>query len=64
MEHYIDNEGNVIVSKSIRPIIEYPETFLRSKRGAEDSSDMEICILESMMSITRHIWTKLIPLDI
>jgi hypothetical protein len=34
MEHYIDDEGNVIVSKSIRPIIEYPETFLGSKRGA------------------------------
>ena len=35
MEHYIDNEGNVIVSKSIRPIIEYPETFLGSMRGAK-----------------------------
>src|ERR1044072_1111959 len=34
MEHYIDDEGNVIVSKSIRPIIEYPETLLGSKRGA------------------------------
>jgi hypothetical protein len=35
MEHYIDDEGNVIVSKSIRPIIEYPETLLGSKRGAK-----------------------------
>jgi hypothetical protein len=35
MEHYIDDEGNVIVSKCIRPIIEYPETFLGSKRGAK-----------------------------
>jgi hypothetical protein len=34
MEHYIDDEGSVIVSKSIRPIIEYPETFLGSKKGA------------------------------
>ena len=33
--HYIDDEGNVIVSKSIRPIIEYPETVLGSKRGAK-----------------------------
>jgi hypothetical protein len=35
MEHYIDDEGNVIVSKSIRPIIEYPETILGSRRGAK-----------------------------
>ena len=35
MEHYIDDEGNVIVSKSIRPIIEYPETILGTKKGAK-----------------------------
>ena len=35
MEHYIDDDGNVIVSKSIRPIIEYPETLLGTKRGAK-----------------------------
>lgn len=35
MEHYIDDDGNVIVSKSVRPIIEYPETFLGTKRGAK-----------------------------
>ena len=34
MENYIDDEGNVIVSKSVRPIIEYPETFLGTKRGS------------------------------
>ena len=35
MVHYIDDEGNVIVSKSIRPIIEYPETILGTKKGAK-----------------------------
>jgi len=35
MERYIDDEGSVIVSKSIKPIIEYPETCLGSKRGAK-----------------------------
>lgn len=34
MENYIDTEGNVIVLKSVRPIIDYPETILGSKRGA------------------------------
>lgn len=35
MEDYIDSDGNVIVSKSIRPIIDYPETILGAKRGAK-----------------------------
>jgi hypothetical protein len=32
MEDYIDRDGNVIVSKSITPIIDYPETILGAKR--------------------------------
>ena len=34
MENYIDSAGNVIVLKSIRPLIDYPETILGSMRGA------------------------------
>ena len=32
---YYDGEGNIIVPKSVRPIIDYTETKLGSKNGAE-----------------------------
>ena len=35
MENYIDSDGSVIVSKSIRPLIDYPQTLLGSMRGAK-----------------------------
>jgi len=35
MENYIDSDGNVIVLKSIRPLIDYPQTLLGSMRGAK-----------------------------
>lgn len=33
--HYIDREGNIIVPKPVRPIIDYKETSLRNKKGAK-----------------------------
>jgi hypothetical protein len=32
---YIDGEGNILIPKSVRPIIDYPETNLGSKKGAK-----------------------------
>jgi len=32
--NYIDGEGSIIVPKSVRPIIDYEETLLGSKKGA------------------------------
>jgi hypothetical protein len=32
--YYIDGNANIIVPKSVRPIIEYEETYLGSKEGA------------------------------
>jgi len=32
---YIDGEGNILIPKSVRPIIDYTETNLGSKKGAE-----------------------------
>jgi hypothetical protein len=32
---YIDGEGNILIPKSVRPIIDYTETKLGSKNGAE-----------------------------
>jgi hypothetical protein len=32
---YIDGEGNIIVPKSVRPIIDYKETALGDKKGAK-----------------------------
>ena len=32
---YIDGEGNILIPKSVRPIIDYTETDLGSKNGAE-----------------------------
>ena len=32
---YIDGEGSIIVPKSVRPIIDYEETFLGTKKGAK-----------------------------
>jgi len=32
---YIDGEGNILIPKSVRPIIDYTETNLGSKNGAE-----------------------------
>jgi len=34
MENYIDSDGSVIVLKSIRPIIDYPQTLLGNMKGA------------------------------
>ena len=31
---YIDGEGNILITKSVRPIIDYTETNLGSKNGA------------------------------
>jgi hypothetical protein len=33
--HYIDGEGNIIVPKPVRPIIDYKETSLGNKKGAK-----------------------------
>ncbi|MDQ6667685.1 MAG: hypothetical protein M3Y53_05590 [Thermoproteota archaeon] len=33
--NYIDGEGGIIVPKSVRPIIDYEETFLGTKKGAK-----------------------------
>jgi hypothetical protein len=33
--NYIDGEGSIIVPKSVRPIIDYEETFLGTKKGAK-----------------------------
>ena len=32
---YIDGDGNILIPKSVRPIIDYTETNLGSKNGAE-----------------------------
>jgi hypothetical protein len=32
---YIDDEGSIIVPKSVRPTIEYQETLLGNKKGAK-----------------------------
>ena len=32
---YIDGEGNILIPKSVRPIIDYTETNLGNKKGAE-----------------------------
>lgn len=32
---YIDGDGNILIPKSVRPIIDYTETKLGSKNGAE-----------------------------
>ena len=32
---YIDGDGNIIVPKSVRPIIDYKETVLGNKKGAK-----------------------------
>lgn len=32
---YIDGEGNILIPKSVRPIIDYTETNLGSKKGAK-----------------------------
>jgi hypothetical protein len=32
---YIDRDGNIIVPKSVRPIIDYKETLLGNKKGAK-----------------------------
>ena len=32
---FIDGEGNILIPKSVRPIIDYNETNLGSKKGAE-----------------------------
>ena len=32
---YIDGEGSIIVPKSVRPIIDYEETFLGTQKGAK-----------------------------
>ena len=32
---YIDGEGNILIPKAVRPIIDYTETNLGSKKGAE-----------------------------
>ena len=32
---YIDDEGSIIVPKSVRPTIEYEETLLGNKKGAK-----------------------------
>jgi hypothetical protein len=31
---FVDGDGNIVVPKSVRPIIEFKETFLGSKKGA------------------------------
>lgn len=33
--NYIDGEGSIIVPKSVRPIIDYEETLLGTKKGAK-----------------------------
>lgn len=33
--HYIDGDGNIIIPKSVRPIIDYKETCLGDKKGAK-----------------------------
>ena len=33
--NYIDGDGNILIPKSVRPIIDYTETNLGSKNGAE-----------------------------
>ncbi|MDP9288242.1 MAG: hypothetical protein M3P08_08605 [Thermoproteota archaeon] len=33
--NYIDGEGSIIVPKSVRPIIDYEETFLGTQKGAK-----------------------------
>jgi hypothetical protein len=33
--NYLDGEGNIIIPKSVRPIIDYEETFLGTKKGAK-----------------------------
>ena len=33
--NYLDGDGNIIVPKSVRPIIDYEETFLGTKKGAK-----------------------------
>jgi hypothetical protein len=33
--NYVDGEGSIIVPKSVRPIIDYEETLLGSKKGAK-----------------------------
>ena len=32
---FIDNEGNILVPKSVRPIIDYESTILGDKRGSK-----------------------------
>ena len=32
--HYIDGEGNIIIPRSVRPIIDYDQTHLGDKKGA------------------------------
>ncbi|HET7149663.1 MAG TPA: hypothetical protein VFI73_14340 [Candidatus Nitrosopolaris sp.] len=33
--NYVDGEGSIIVPKSVRPIIDYEETFFGTKKGAK-----------------------------
>ena len=55
---YIDGEGNIIVPKSVRPIIDYKETALGIRTEPKDSFGMEICIFENMMIIIPFIGIK------
>jgi hypothetical protein len=32
---FVDNEGNILVPKTVRPLIEYKQTLLGEKRGSK-----------------------------
>jgi hypothetical protein len=57
---YIDDEGSIIVPKSVRPTIEYEETLLGNKKALRGNFATKTCISENMVIIILFIWMRLI----
>ena len=55
---FVDNEGNILVPKAVRPVMEYEPTTLGEKRDQKNNTDMETCTYENMIVITVFIMTK------
>ena len=63
MKYFVVDDGDMIIPKSVRPTIDYEETYLRDlgeKRVLTGNFALAIFTLENMMSIIQYIEIKLI----
>lgn len=55
---FVDNEGNILVPKTVRPVIEYEPTILGEKKDQKNNTGMGLCTYENMIITIVFIMTK------